>query len=154
VRRENLFNRPDRNAIARYCTFKNYTYRFSDKFDPVDMFIVKPDGIRIALELMYDTCWTTQLKYPETVICIPRYKWKIFYEQAWDILGKNFNRAEEAYFVILNAKYTRAAFISFSSILTDLALFTECIKTSFNDSVIFVNVPVSYILGYVNLPPE
>ena len=144
----------DRNAIVRYCISKNYAYQFGDKFDAIDMFIAKSNGIRTALELTLDTCWTTQLKYPKSIIHIPRYKWKAFYEQAWDIPSKNFNRAEKAYFVILNTEYTRAAFISFSSILTDLALFTEYVKNTFNDSTIFVNVPASYILGYINLPPE
>ena len=144
----------DRNAIARYCTAKNYTYRFSSKFDPVDMFATKPDGTIVALELTCNACWTTQLTYPEENIHIPRRKWKTFYEQTWNIPGKNFNRAENAYLVVLNKEYTRAAFISFSSILNDLALFTEHIRDIFDEPAIFVNVPTSYILKYVDIPPE
>jgi len=147
-------DRADRNAIARYCISKDYTYRFSSKFDPVDMFATMPNGTRVALELTCNACWTTQLKYPEKYIHIPRRKWKTFYEQTWNIPSKNFNRAEKAYLVVLNTEHTQAAFISFSSILKDLALFTEYVRDIHNNPAIFVDVPVSYILRYVDIPPE
>ncbi len=146
-------DRPEREAIARYCISKEYEYRFSSKFDPVDMFARKLDGTRVALELTCNSCWTTQLEYPEETIHIPRRKWKTFYEQVWNISGKNFNRAEKAYLVVLNTEYTRAAFISFSSILADLSLFTEHIRDIFNEPTIFVDVPISYIQKYVDIPP-
>lgn len=143
-----------RNAMARYCAGKGYTYAFSSKFDPIDMFARTPEGIRVALELTCNACWTNQLIYPETSIHIPRRKWKIFHEQSRDIQSKNFNRAEKAYLVILNTLYTRAAFIPFSTILYDLALFTEHVYNIHDESAIFVNIPISYILKYENIPPE
>lgn len=147
-------DRTDRNAIARYCTAKNYEYRFSSKFDPIDMFVRTPEGIRVALELTCNSCWTNQLTYPEANIHIPRRKWKTFYEQAWNIPGKNFNRADKAYLVVLNTSHTRAAIIPFSTILHDLALFTEHIRDIFDEPAIFVNIPTSYILKYIDIPPE
>ena len=144
----------DRNAIARYCIAKGYEYRFSSKFDPVDMFAITTKGIRVALELTCNACWTDQLTYPETAIHIPRRKWKTFHEQTWNIPGKNFNRAEKAYLVILNTAHTRAAFIPFSTILYDLALFTEHTRDIYEEPAIFVSVPVSYIQKYVDIPPE
>lgn len=146
----------DRNAIARYCISKNYEYTFEDRYGPVDMFVIKPNGIRVALTLMCNTCWTSQLIYPEKNIPVPRGKWKIFHEQVRDISCKNIHRAEEAYLVLLNTSCTRAAFISFSSILDDLALFEENVKdiSAPSQSPILVSIPTSYILGYLDIPPE
>lgn len=144
----------DRNAIARYCVSKNCTYVFGDRYSPIDICATKPDGTRVALELTCNACWTTQLKYPEPCIHIPRRKWKMFHEQAREIPDKNFNRAEKAYLVVLNTEYTRAAFISFSSILNDLALFKEDVMDIHDDPTIFVCIPTLYISGYVNIPPE
>lgn len=162
-----------RNAIARYCVYKNYEYAFGDRYGLVDIFATKPSGIRAALALMCNTCWTTQLIYPEENIPVPRSKWKMFYEQVRDISYKNIHRAEEAYLVVLNTAYTRAAFISFSSILDDLALFEENVKDIGNiynnqaqqaaytsqappppQPTILVSIPTSYILGYIDIPPE
>lgn len=144
----------DRNAIARYCVSKDYEYIFGDRYSPVDMFITKSNGVRVALELTRNACWTTQLVYPESNIHIPRRKWKMFHEQTRDILGTNINRAEEAYLVVLNTSHTRAAFISFFSILNDLALFEENTQDIYNRLDIFVFVPISYILGYIDIPLE
>lgn len=146
----------DRNAIARYCVYKNYKYTFEDRYGPVDLFVIKPNGIRVALKLIRSTCWTTQLMYPEANISIPRNKWKMFHEQVRDISCKNIHRAEEAYLVLLNTSYTRAAFISFSSILDDLALFEENVKDIWDNPTpaISVFVPTSYILGYIDIAPE
>ena len=163
----------DRNAIARYCVHKNYKYTFEDRYGPVDVFTIKPNGIRVALKLIRSTCWTTQLTYPEENISVSRGKWKMFHEQVRDISCKNIHRAEEAYLVLLNTLYTRAAFISFSSILDDLALFEENVKdigTIWNNQaqqtayisqvpsppqpIILVSIPTSYISGYINIPPE
>lgn len=147
-------DRADRNAIARYCKVNGYEYRFSSKFDPIDMFVRTPEGVSVALELTCNACWTDQLTYPEDTIHIPRRKWKTFHEQTWNIPGKNFNRAEKAYLVVLNTAHTRAAFIPFSTILYDLALFTEHVRDIFDAPAIFVNIPTSYILKYEDLPPE
>lgn len=147
-------DRADREAIARYCKAKGYEYRFSSKFDPIDMFAKTLEGVSVALELTCNACWTDQLIYPEDTIHIPRRKWKTFYEQTWNIPGKNVNRAEKAYLVVLNTAHTRAAFIPFSTILYDLALFTEHIRDIYDEPTIFVSVPTSYILKYEDLPPE
>ena len=147
-------DRLDRNAIARYCISKNYKYTFEGRYATVDMFAQKPNGDTVALELTCNACWTMQSIYPEPYIHIPRRKWKMFHEQSRDILDKNINRAKNAYLVILNTEHTRAAFISFSSILNDLALFEENMLCIYGEPTIFVNVPTSYILGYVDIPFE
>jgi len=146
-------DRLDREAIARYCIQKHYTYVFSDRYAPIDMYATKPDGVRVALELTCNACWITQLAYPEPYIHIPRRKWKTFYEQVRDISGMNVVRAEDAYLVVLNKGHTRAAFVRFSDILDDLPLFDEVVIDIYNDPTIFVLVPVSYILKYRDIPP-
>ena len=146
-------DRLDRAAIVRYCVSRNYEVDLKDRYAPIDMFARKPDGTTVALELTYNACWTTQLSYPEAYIHVPRRKWKMFHEQARDIATMNIARGEKAYLVVLNTAYTRAAFISFSSILDDLALFEEKVLDIHNKSDIFVLVPASYILKYVDIPP-
>ena len=143
----------DRNAIARYCVSMGYTPSFADRYAPIDMSVIKPDGTRVALELICNACWTTQLTYPERHIHMPRRKWRTFHEQSRDVPRKNINRAEEAYLVVLNTVHTRAAFISFSSILNDLALFEERVLNIHEESDIFVLIPTSYILKYRDIPP-
>jgi len=143
----------DREAIARYCVQQHYTYAFSDRYAPIDMWATKPNGDRIGLELTCNACWTTQSTYPEPYIHIPRRKWKTFYAQTRDISKANIVRAENAYLVVLNTTYTRAAFIRFSDILNDLALFEEIVMDIHGDPAIFVLVPISYILKYRDIPP-
>jgi len=146
----NTNNQPGRDALGRYCIAKNYAYIFSDKYAPIDMAITKPGGITVAIKLFTTISWTTQLMYPENFIDIPRSLWKIFHEQVRDILNKNVRRADDAYLVMLNTLYTRAAFIKLSDILEDLAVFDESVLQM---SSISVHVPISYITGYVNIPP-
>ena len=143
----------ERDAIARYCVSKNCTYMFSDKYAPIDMFATKPDGTRVALELTCNAVWTSQLEYPAETIHIPQRKWKIFHEQTQDIARKNVTRAERAYLVVLNTVHTRALFIKFKDIL-DLTSFTTDTRSIYGKPDVFVNIPISYNVGYVDIPPE
>ena len=143
-----------RAAMGRYCIQQNWVYELGDSYAKVDMFAKKPDGTYIGLELVCNACWTTQSTYPEPHIHVPRRKWKIFYEQTRDIPGVNISRAKRAYLVVFNTLYTRAAIMSFSSILEPLALFKENVMDIHNKSDIFVLVPTSYIQKYIDIPPE
>jgi len=141
-----------REAMARYCTQQDWAYEFGDTYAKIDMFAKKLDGTYIGLELICNACWTDQLKYPEQCIHIPWRKWKTFYEQIHDVPGVNMNRAKRAYCIIFNTEYTRAAIMSFSSILEHLALFKVSVMNIYDEPDIFVHVPISYIQKYVNIP--
>ena len=140
-----------RAAMVRYCIQQNWAYELGDVYAKVDMFAKKPDGTYIGLELAYNACWTIQSTYPELCIHVPRRKWKTFYEQT---KGVNIAKAERSYLIVFNMLYTRAAIMSFSSILEPLALFEENVLDIYDKLDIFVNVPTSYIQKYIDIPPE
>lgn len=143
-----------RAAMGRYCVQQNWEYKFGTPYDKIDMFAKKSDGIYIGLELICNVCWTVQSVYPEKCIHVPRRKWKTFYKQTQDIPDVNISKADRSYLVVFNTLYTRAAIMSFSSILEPLALFEEKVMDIYDKSDIFVLVPVTYIQKYVDIPSE
>lgn len=147
-------DRPDRKAMARYCTYNNYEYIFGGRYAPVDMVAKMPNGITVALEVQCNAAWTTQLTYPESYIHIPKRKWVTFRKQVKNIPDKNIVKAEKAYFALLNKAHTRVAFISFESLFNDLKLFKEERLNIYNKLDLFVWVPVSYILKYRDIPRQ
>ena len=141
-----------RAAMVRYCIQQNWEHELGDSYAKIDMFARKPDGTYIGLELICNACWTIQSTYPESYIHVPRRKWKTFYEQARDIPQVNINRAKRAYLIVFNTLYTRAAIMSFSSILEPLALFEENVLDIHSKPDIFVHVPTSYVQKYIDIP--
>jgi len=141
-----------RSAMVRYCNQQNWAYVLGDAYAKVDMFAKKPDGTYIGLELMCNTCWTTQSTYPEPYIHIPWRKWKTFYEQTYNASSIDICRAKRAYLIVFNTEYTCAAIMSFTSILEHMALFKLGVRDIHDRPDIFVYVPISYIQKYIDIP--
>ena len=92
-----------RAAMVKYCQKRGLECVVNGTYDKIDVCARNlQTGEIVGLELTNNSCWTTQERYPEPRIHIPRRKWETFFHQVYNHPAATIRKTDRAYLVVMN----------------------------------------------------